>query len=111
MAEKFRLTNAKPVHTPMEPNVAFSNQQSPGTPNQVAKMRGVPYSEAIGSVLWPTVVSRPDITFTVGILSQFIQNPGQAHWEALKWVITYLNTTKELWLTQWKRKTAGGGVL
>ena len=83
----------------MEPNVTFLNQQSPGTPNQVAKMRGVPYSEAIGSVLWPAVVSRPNIAFAVGILSQFIQNPGQAHWEALKRVITYLNTTKELWLT------------
>ena len=40
-----------------------------------------------------------DITYTVGILSQFVQNPGQVHWEALKRVISYLNTTKELWLT------------
>lgn len=42
-------------------------------------MEGVPYSEAIGSVLWPTVVSRPDTAYAVGVLSQFMQNPGQAH--------------------------------
>src|SRR5271170_7555962 len=99
LTEKFRLTDAKPATTPMEPNVQHSNQQSPMTPNQVARMKGVPYGEAIGSVLWPTVVSRPDIAYAVGILSQFIQNPGQAHWEALKRVITYLNTTKDMWLT------------
>ena len=83
----------------MEPNVAFSSQQSLAMPNQLARMKGVPYSEAIGSVLWPAVVSRPDIVFAVGILSQFIQNLGQAHWEALKRVISYLHTMKDLWLT------------
>ena len=83
----------------MEPNVVYSNQQSPSTPNQVARMQGVSYSEGIGSVLWPAVVSRPDIAYAVGVLSQFIKNPGQSHWEALKRVITYLNTTKDVWLT------------
>ena len=56
-------------------------------------MRGVPFNEAIGSVLWPAVVSRPDVAFAVGVLLQFIQNPGPAHWEALKWVIVYLGAT------------------
>ena len=52
LMEKFRLTNAKPINTPMEPNVAYSNQQLPSTSNQVARMQGVPYSKGIGSVLW-----------------------------------------------------------
>ena len=40
-------------------------------------MKGVPYAEAIRSVLWPTVVSRPDTAYAVGIMSQFIQNLGR----------------------------------
>ena len=99
MVEKFSLTNAKRVSTPMEPNVHFSLDQSPSSTNQLAHMKGVPYSEAIGSVLWPVVVSRPDAAYAIGILSQFIQNPGLAHWEALKRLITYLGWTKDLWLT------------
>jgi len=99
LAENFRLTNAKPVHTPMDPNVHFSIKQCPSTPNQSAWMQGVLYIEAIGSLLWPAVVSRPDIVFAVGILSQFIQNPGSIHWEALKRIIIYLKTMKDLWLT------------
>jgi hypothetical protein len=62
-------------------------------------MRRVPYAEAIGHILWPAMVTRPDIVFQVGILSQFVQNPGKPHWEALKRAIIYLNTTKDLWLT------------
>ena len=47
-------------------------------------MQGVPYSEAIGSILWPAVVLHPDVAYAVGILSQFIQNLGMAHWEGVK---------------------------
>jgi len=57
MVEKFRLTGAKQVLTPMEPNAQLSNQQCPSTANQSARMCGVPYSEAICSVLWLVVVS------------------------------------------------------
>jgi len=82
----------------MELGVQLSSDQGPSTPNQLSKMRGVPYAEAVGSILWPAVVLRPDIAFVIGVLSQFIQNPGPAHWQALKRVIVYLGATKGLWL-------------
>jgi hypothetical protein len=79
MVEKFRLTGARKVSTPIDANMHFSTQQCPSTISQVSCMKGIPYSEAIGSVLWPTVVSQPDMAYAVGILSQFIQNPVPAH--------------------------------
>jgi len=87
----------------METGVQFSIDQSPSTSNQLAKMKRVPYAEAVGSLLWPVVVSRPDAAYAVGVLLQFIQNPGQAHWEGLKWVIKYLGSMKDYWLTFGKR--------
>ena len=62
-------------------------------------MNGVPYSKAIGSILWPAVVSRPDVAYAIGILLQFIQNPRPLHWEGVKCVITYLYSTKQYCLT------------
>ena len=62
-------------------------------------MNGVPYNEAIGSILWPAVVLRPDIAYAVGILLQFMQNTGPVHWEGVKWIINYLNNTKNYSLT------------
>ena len=72
MVENFRLTGAKPVSTPMEPGAQFLIDQCPSSLNQLARMHGVPYSEAVGSMLWPVVVSWPDTAYAVGVLSQFI---------------------------------------
>jgi hypothetical protein len=99
MANKFGVQDAKPVNLPALPGQILDKEQSPTTPSQQLLMRGIPYAEAIGHVLWPAMVSRPDVVFQVGILLQFVQNPGKAHWEALKRVVTYLNTTRDLWLT------------
>jgi Reverse transcriptase (RNA-dependent DNA polymerase) len=99
VVEKFGLTNAKNVATPMAANAKFMFQHSPMMLNQVAHLNRIPYSEAIGSILWAMVVSRPDTAYAVGVLSQFIQNPGPAHWDGVKRVVSYLGSTKELWLT------------
>ena len=99
MLEKFTLTSAKPVSMPMDPGTKFSNEQCLSTPTQLAKMHGVPYAEAIGSILWPVMISRPDCAFAVSTLVQFIQNATQAHWEAVKRVMVYLGTMHVLWLT------------
>ena len=104
MVENFRLTNTKNVSTPIDPNMQFFIQQCPSTLNQLSKMQGIPYSEVLGSVLWPTVVLHPDMAYVVGILLQFMQNPGPAHWEGLKRVINYMEHTKNLWLTFGGRK-------
>ena len=84
MVDKFRLTGAKKTLIPINPHTQYSMKQCPLTITQVARMRGVPYCEAIGSILWPTVVSRPDTAYAVGVLSQFMQNLGQAHWDIRK---------------------------
>ena len=99
MVDKFRLTNSAPVATPMVTGATFSTSDLPSTPTQVACMCRIPYTEAIGRVLWPVIISRPDAAFAVSTLSQFIQNPGPAHWEALKHMIIFLGSMKDLWLT------------
>jgi hypothetical protein len=92
MAELFRIVDAKPIWTPMETGAVLSKDQCPSEPIKA------PYREACGHVLWPSVVTRPDISFAIGILARFVQNPAEAHWAALKRVMRYLYTTRGLWL-------------
>ena len=99
IVEQFRLTNAKRVITPFETGTILSKEQGSSTPMQVIQMKGVPYTEAIGCILWTVVVSRPDIMFATGVLAQFVQNPGQPHQETLKRAINYLGWISDLWLT------------
>lgn len=62
-------------------------------------MKNAPYREAIGSLMYASVATRPDITYAVSALSRFLDNPGDVHWEAAKRVLRYLSGTRDLTLT------------
>jgi len=53
-------------------------------------MKGVPYHELVGGLLWASLIAHPEITFAVSYLSCFNANPGRSHWEAAKRVLRYL---------------------
>jgi hypothetical protein len=62
-------------------------------------MRKVPYREAIGSLMYVAIAMRPDISFAVSCLSQFLKNPGEVHWQAVKQVFRYLTGMRDQVLT------------
>ncbi len=96
---RYALTEAKPQKSPMIPSMQLSKDQGPKTAKEVTHMRKTPYREAIGSLMYLAVVTRPDIAFAVSQLSQFLDNPGPQHWEAVKRVFRYLIGTKTAELT------------
>jgi len=96
---RFSLTDAKSYPTPMVPSAFYSKRDSPSSPSDIAHMRKVPYRKAIGSLMYTAVATRPDITFAVSTLSQFLENPGEAHWQAVKRVFCYLAGTRRHALT------------
>ena len=59
-----------------------------------------------GGLNWAAVGTQPDIASIIGVLSQNLENPGRAHWEAVKWVFHYLQGMKE-WKLTYKRATRG----
>jgi hypothetical protein len=83
----------------MVPGKVYSQNDCPSSPQEMDQMRKVPYREAIGSLMYAAVATRPDVSFAVSILSKFLDNPGQAHWEAVKRVFRYLSGTCKMELT------------
>jgi hypothetical protein len=67
--------------------------------DEIEEMKHIPFKQLIGSLLYIARMMRPDITFTVSLLSRFMANPGHIHWEAAKRVLRYLKGTKDLRLT------------
>ena len=106
IVKRFQLVDAPPLSTPIDPNALLSKDQSPSTPRQFDDMRNVPYREAVGSLMYAAIGTRPDITFAITALSQYLQNPGRPHWEQAKHTIRYLKGTRD-----WKLKFGPtGGV-
>ena len=99
MLRRYSFDDLKPVSLPMETSIRLTSAQSPTTTQQIAHMRNIPYQEAVGSLIYASLGTRPDITYAVQTVSCFSKNPGQAHWEAVKRIFRYLKGTKELWLS------------
>jgi hypothetical protein len=62
------------------------------------------YQEGIGSLMHAMVLTRPDIAFVLGRLSQYMSDPAEHHGHALKNLMRYLRTT----VTQKLRYGKGG---
>ena len=97
--DRFQLSDLKPLSIPLEPLASFSVDDSPKTPEEAAAMANIPYREAIGSLMYAAIGTRPDIAFAVSTLSQFLENPGEVHWEGVKRIFRYLLGTKNWRLT------------
>lgn len=68
---RFGLEDAKSLTTPMDPHVQLTTEQSPKTTAEVAEMQNVPYRKAVGSLMYTSLGTRPDITYAVSVLSRF----------------------------------------
>ena len=62
-------------------------------------MANKPYREALGSLMWAQVATRPDLSFAVGVLAHFQSNPGPLHWKALLHVLGYVKGMLDYKLT------------
>ena len=94
--EEFGMADCKPVGTPMIPGSKLSSDQSPKSEDEKAEMIDVPYINAVGSLMYLAVMTRPDISYTVGVLARFNSNPGRAHWNAVKHLFRYLKGTVDM---------------
>lgn len=51
-----------------------------------------PYQQLNGGLMYLAVMTRPDISYTVGYLSQFNNYVEEVHWHCAKRVLKYLNS-------------------
>jgi hypothetical protein len=57
------------------------------------------YQEHVGSLLYLSVYTRPDLCFAVNQLAKHMSNPGEVHWTALRRCLRYLKGTATFGIT------------
>src|SRR5579871_6115728 len=87
---QFNMQDCKPAKTPLEPNIKISKSTEPEPYNLQY------YQKAIENLMYAMLGTRPDIAYTVSVISQFHSNPNQTHWNILKQTFQYLKETIEL---------------
>ena len=89
--ERFQMEDCKPRSTPCEQKLNYSENA-----DMMIDVRK--YREAVGSLIYLTVCTRPDLSFIVSKLSQYFSEPTEEQWVTVKHVLRYLKGTvdKEL---------------
>ncbi|KAH9771353.1 Integrase catalytic domain-containing protein [Citrus sinensis] len=110
--QQFGMTEqTKPVSTPLASHFKLSTQLSPSTDAEREYMLQVLYSNAVGSLMYAMVCTRPDISHAVGIVSRYMHNPGKGHWQTVKWILRYIQKTMDVGLLFERDDTLGQGVI
>ena len=84
------MHNCKPIDTPVAKNESLSLDMCPKTQDEKEKMAHVPYTNAVGSLMYAMMCTQPDICYVVGLVSRFQSNLGLAHWKAVKRILRHL---------------------
>ena len=58
-----------------------------------------PYKEAVGSLVWLSTMTRPDISNAVRAVARHYHNPTDRHWKAVLKIMAYLHGTTGVGLT------------
>jgi hypothetical protein len=98
--DQFGMTDCRPRYTPMEEGLklGLGAAETGEHPEPVDKSL---YRQAVGSLLYIALGSRPDIAYAATTLGRYSSNPDQRHWTAVKHLFRYLKATasKKLTLT------------
>ena len=57
-------------------------------------MENVPYRSLTGSLLYASLLARPDVAYATHAVCRFNADPGRSHWNAAKRILKYLISTR-----------------
>jgi len=87
---RFNMDNCKVVSTPLAAHFRLSAECCPQTEEDIDRVSNVPYSSAVGSLMYTMVCTRPDLSHVMSVVSRYMHNPIKDHWEAVKWILRYV---------------------
>ncbi len=80
---EYGMTGCKPISIPLEQNVKLSADKG----NLVEDI--TMYRRIVGSFVYMTI-ARPDLSYAVGVVSQFMQTPQKPHLDAVRRILKYI---------------------
>ena len=90
------MNNSKPIDTPVDRVFQLTLDHCPKKEEKKRQMSKVPYASAVGSLMYAMLCTRPDICYTVGLVSRYQSSPGPYHWKVVKRILRYLRGTMDL---------------
>jgi hypothetical protein len=95
------MAACNPAETPEEVGVQLRRVQEerPQSQEELRQMAALPYAALVGSLMYASISTRPDIAHATTVLTRYLQQPAQQHWQAAKRVLRYLRGSSERGIT------------
>lgn len=77
------MLDCKPIDTPMDPNVKLLPDQGESFPDPGR------YRRLVGKLNYLTM-TRPDISYAVSVVHQFLNSPCYSHWDVVVRIFIYI---------------------
>src|SRR4051812_2805960 len=65
--KKFNMESSKKGFLPMSHGVKLSKTQCPSTTDERSRMSAIPYSSAVGSIMYAMLCTRPDVSYALSV--------------------------------------------
>jgi len=83
---EYGMTGCKPISIPLEQNVKLSADEGDLVEDTTM------YRRIVGSLIYMTI-TRPYLSYVVGVVNQFMQTPWNQHLDAVKRILRYIKHT------------------
>ncbi|KAG7554353.1 GAG-pre-integrase domain [Arabidopsis suecica] len=88
--ETYNMKEAKHVTTPLGAHLKMKAATVEKQSQDEEYMKSIPYSNAVGSIMYAMIGTRPDLAHPVGVVSRYMSQPVKDHWNGVKWVLRYI---------------------
>jgi hypothetical protein len=95
----FGMSECNTRSSPIEYKCIPIYDMCPTEYDDIEYMKSIPYTNAIGSLMYLAITCRPDISYAVSMYSRFNSNPGRNHWEGVKNIFRYLRASSNIGIT------------
>jgi len=101
---QFGMSHSRPNKLPLPAKASL------GRTGEQHLVDTTPYAELVGSILYLSTTTRPDVAYASGLLERYMSNPEEQHWTAAKGVIRYLSGTVNYGLCYGGSEALAGAV-
>lgn len=77
------MLNVKAVSTPLAAHFKLYVESCLKSDEDIDYISRVPYSSAVGSLMYTMVCTRPDLAQAVSTVSRYMTNLGKEHWKSV----------------------------
>jgi hypothetical protein len=87
MLFKFGMADCKPISTPLDRTVKHR-------PDSVKVCDPTRFRQIVGSLIYLTI-TQPDLSYPVGVISQYMARPTEEHLQSVLRILRYVSGTKD----------------